>query len=187
MARGPLRIEPLNDGHDRASFACGNDDLDRYLHQTAGQDLRRQLSAVFVLTEAGTVSVAGYYTLSACDIEPTELPKELARRLPRRSLPATLIGRLAVDLKFRKQGLGGYLLIDALIRAVRASREIGAMAVIVDAKDECARSFYERYRFQRFPNDPFRLFLTMKDAERVATRVSDGNAAPTGDAPEASG
>jgi GNAT superfamily N-acetyltransferase len=163
-----LRIELLSQSHDRAAFSSGNDDLDRYLRERAGQDQRRRLSAVFVLHDVTNNSVAGYYTLSACQIESGSLPNELAKRLPRRSLPTTLIGRLATDLRYRGQGLGGLLLVNALIRAAEASKDIGAMAVIVDAKDDQVRGFYERYGFRRFADDPYRLFLPMADAERVA-------------------
>jgi ribosomal protein S18 acetylase RimI-like enzyme len=163
-----LRVELLDQSHDRAAFSSGNDDLDCYFREQAGQDQKRRLSAVFVLFDVANDIVAGYYTLSACQIEPRALPNELAKRLPRRSLPATLIGRLATDLRYRGQGLDGMLLVNALTRAANASRGIGAMAVIVDAKDDQARGFYERYGFQRFADDPYRLFLPMADAERVA-------------------
>jgi GNAT superfamily N-acetyltransferase len=163
-----LRVELLHQRHDRAAFSSGNDDLDRLFREQAGQDQKRRLSAVFVLYDVANDIVAGYYTLSACEIEPRALPNELAKRLPRRPLPATLIGRLATDRRYRGQGLGGMLLVNALTRAANASRGIGAMAVIVDAKDDQARGFYERYGFQRFADDPYRLFLPMADAERVA-------------------
>jgi GNAT superfamily N-acetyltransferase len=166
-----LYIESLNDQHDRSSFSCGNDDLDRYFRTLAGQDARRRLSTVFVLIDVAGGDIAGFYTLSACQIDPRSLSPKLAQRLPRRPLPATLIGRLGVDLRFRRQGLGGFLLIDALVRAVRGSREIGALAVVVDAKDDSARSFYERYGFQRFEDDAYRLFLPMSDAERTVSRA----------------
>lgn len=168
MTARHIRIELLSQRHDRAAFSSGNDDLDRYFREQAGQDQRRRLSAVFVLYDVANDSVAGYYTLSACEIELNSLPNEMAKRLPRRPVPATLIGRLATDLRYRGQGLGGMLHVNALTRAASASRGIGAMAVIVDAKDDQARGFYERYGFQRFADDPYRLFLPMADAERVA-------------------
>ena len=168
MISETLRVEPLRDTHDHSAFSCGVDPLDRYLREQAGQDLRRRLSTVFVLFDAANGAVAGYYSLSSCQIEPSSLPVELARRLPRRPLPATLIGRLAVDLQYRGRGLGRGLLADALIRAADASRDIGAMAVIVDAKNDQARAFYEHFGFRRFVDDPHRLFLPMSDAEQYA-------------------
>ncbi len=166
MAGQNLRIEPLGVEHDRSAFSCGDDALDRYLREHAGQDLRRHLSTVFVLFDVTNGSVAGYYTLSACEVDPTGLPRDIAKRLPRRPMPATLIGRLAVDLGYRGRRLGKGLLADALIRASAASRDIGAMAVIVDAKDDRARGFYEHFGFRRFEDNPYRLFLPMSDAER---------------------
>jgi GNAT superfamily N-acetyltransferase len=163
-----IRVEPLNDRHNRSGFTCGVDALDRYLREQAGQDLRRRLSAVFVLCEDAHDDVLGFYTLSASQVEPHSLPAAMAKKLPRRPLPAILIGRLAADLRHRGRGLGGTLLVNALTRAVDASREVGAMLVIVDAKDDRARAFYEHYGFQRFVDEPYGLFLPMVDAERIA-------------------
>jgi len=169
-----VRVEQLSAKHDRSAFSSGSDDLDRYLRERARQDQRRRLSAVFVLFDVANDTVAGYYTLSACAVAPLSLPHDMARRLPRRPMPATLIGRLATDLRYRGQGLGGLLLVNALTRAAHASRDIGSMAVIVDAKDNQARDFYEHYEFQRFTDDQYRLFLPMADAERVARVAESG-------------
>lgn len=172
MTSDHLRVERLSAEHDRSSFSCGNAALDRYLQEQAGQDLRRHLSAIYVAFDLANSAVAGYYALSACQIEPRSLPREIAKRLPRRPVPATLIGRFAIDLRYRGQGLGGTLLTNALARACDASWEIGSMAVIVDAKDDQARGFYEHYAFKRFIDDPYRLFLAMDDAQRVARIVT---------------
>ena len=136
--------------------------LDRYLHQQAGQDARRNLAAVFVLAEATTGRVAGYYTLSAFTIEPTSLPAALTKRLPRyAALPTVLLRRLAIAGRDRGQGLGERLLIDALARSYRQREQIAAMAVVVEAKDDAARTFYERYGFVRYEDHPYRLYLPM--------------------------
>lgn len=154
--------EPLGKRHDRSTFACGSARLDRYLRRQAGQDARRHLAAPFVVCAPGTDRVIGYYTLSAISVDVGELPEETARRLPGYpEMPAILLGRLAVDQAFRGQGLGGWLLVDALYRAFRQSDSLGAAAVIVDALDESAAAFYEHYGFRRFPDRPDRLFLPM--------------------------
>ena len=161
-----FRVEPLTTSHDRSSFSCGIEALDRYLREHAGQDQRRHLSTTFVLIDVAAGAVAGFCSLAASAVEPSRLPEQMAKRLPRRPLPVTLIGRLAVDLRYRGRALGRRLLADALIRAAVASRDIGAIAVIVDAKDDTARAFYERHGFQRFADDPMRLFMPMADVER---------------------
>ncbi len=161
-----FRVERLSERHDRSAFTCGIEALDRYLREHAGQDQRRRLSATFVLVDVANGAVAGFYSLAASAVEPSSLPEPMAKRLPRRPLPVTLIGRLAVDLGYRGRELGRRLLADALVRAAVASRDIGAVAVIVDAKDDTARAFYERHGFQRFADDPLRLFIPMADVER---------------------
>lgn len=158
-------IEPLGAGHNRSQFECGIEPLDRYLRVQAGQDARKNIAAPFVLVLSdGTV--AGYYTLSATAINLAELPEKTARKLPRYPLlPATLLGRLAVDRHHQGKGYGRFMLADALFRAVRS--EIASFAVIVDAKDENARRFYQRENFLSLPDQPMKLFLPMADIAQL--------------------
>lgn len=117
----------------------------------------------YVAVEKVSNQVAGYYTLSATGIALSALPSETAKRVPRYPLvPAVLIGRLAVDRRFRGRKLGGVLLFDAIRRTLRS--EIAAFAVVVDAKDDAAVVFYERYGFQRFHDLERKLFLPISDA-----------------------
>jgi len=155
-------IEPLGSEHNRAAFCCGVEKLDRYLQKQAGQDARNYVAAPYVLFEKTSNTVIGYYTLSGTSIVAEELPTKIAKKLPRYpSLPATLLGRLAVDKNYRGKRLGEELLMDALYRSLSHANSIASMAVVVDAKDEKARSFYERYEFIQFPDRPNRLFLPM--------------------------
>ena len=104
----------------------------------------------------------GYYTLSASPVSVSELPETLAKKLPRYpQLPVTLLGRLAVDQSLKGKGMGQFLLMDALRRSLDASAGIAAMAVVVDAKDEVAASFYRRFGFTPLQEQPGRLFLAM--------------------------
>ena len=157
-------VEPLGRHHDRAAFSCGKEALDRYIKDQAGQDARRRVAAPFVLVEAsGARSVLGYYTLSAFAIDLGDLPREVASKLPHYpSVPATLLGRLALDRRLRGQGLGELLLMDALTRSLAQSAEIAAAAVVVDAIDEDAWRFYSHFDFSPFPERRDRLFLPMK-------------------------
>jgi GNAT superfamily N-acetyltransferase len=111
-------------------------------------------------------SIVGYYTLSSTSVRLVELPSPTARKLPRYPrVPATLLGRLAVDRRWRGKGYGRFLLADALWRA--AVSEIASFAVIVDAKDDNARRFYERESFLAFPDQPMKLFLPTADIRRL--------------------
>jgi GNAT superfamily N-acetyltransferase len=160
----PGIVEGLCDRHDRAVFSCGNLFLDRYLKEQAGQDLRRRCASPFVLVPASeSPTILGYYTLSSYGVDVGELPVGVARRLPRYPLlPATLLGRLAVDQRHHGHGIGEFLLLDALHRACEHAVDIAAAAVIVDAIDPAAARFYQRFGFMPFPSRNTRLFLPMK-------------------------
>jgi predicted N-acetyltransferase YhbS len=139
-------IEPLA-GHDRANFASGSDVLDRYFREQVTQDTRRRVANCFVAVDAGS-EVAGYYTICATALSPGALPLARAKKLPRyESVPAVLLGRLAVAKGHRGRGLGAALVFDACQRATHS--EIAAYGVLVDAKDENAARFYEHLGFER--------------------------------------
>jgi len=169
VARNPspidFTVEPLGSGHDRAAFCCGVPELDTYLHRQAGQDQKRNLAAVFVLTSPGK-AVAGFYTLSAHSILAAQLPQDLAAKLPRFPLPVTLLGRMAIAQAMRGKGLGEFLLLHALERAWLGSLQVASWAVVVDAKLG-ARDFYLKYDFIPFPSQPERLFLPIKAIEKL--------------------
>lgn len=158
----PEHISPLEKVHERKSFDCGHEDLNRYLREQARQDAEKRVAAPFVLTQPGDPKVLGFYTLSSSIIPVDELPTDLMKRLPRYGqLPVTLLGRLAVDRSAGGQGVGEFLLLDALRRSLEAVQQIASMAVIVDAKNEQAESFYRHFDFQPFQKAPLRLFLPM--------------------------
>lgn len=139
--------------------------LDNYLKKQASQDVAKHVAVCFVLTPDGK-SVAGYYTLSQYSVDLVKLPEETAKKLPEYpEVPATLLGRLAVSERFRGQKLGEFLLLDALYRCLQQSKQVASDAVVVDAKDEPAKSFYEHFEFVALPDIPNRLFLPMKMIE----------------------
>lgn len=157
------RIAILRAGHERATFSCGSEPLDRYLRTQARQDQRRGIGQIFVATSTGSDEAAGYYSVSTFGIDPAGLPSSLSKKLPRYDqIPAAIIGRLAVGQGHQGRGLGRFLLFDALYRLMRTRDQLGLWAVVVDAKDETATEFYARYGFAPFPSRPLRLFLPME-------------------------
>ncbi|MFQ5729968.1 MAG: GNAT family N-acetyltransferase [Waddliaceae bacterium] len=161
--KAPYSIEPLGKHHDRVAFSCGKEALDRYIKEQARQDAKRHYAAPFVLVEQGEKRVLGYYTLSSFGINLEELPEEIAKKLPRYSIvPATLLGRLAVDEDYHGKGLGELLLMDALHRSLDQAGVIGSTAVVVEAIDKEAFEFYKNFDFLPFPDCRDRLFLPMK-------------------------
>ncbi len=154
----PYRIELLG-AEDRSAFASGSDALDRYLQQQAKQDMRRRVASCFVAID-NTDAIAGFYTIAASSLVLDLLPAEQARCLPRYpTVPAVLLGRLAVAQAHQGKRLGGALVADALLRATRA--EVMAYAMIVDAKDEAAVLFYQHLGFTRLGDDGRRLIRAL--------------------------
>ena len=152
------RIELL-DAHDRSAFVSGSDALDRYLREQAKQDMRRRVASCFVAVDNDGI-IAGYYTIAATSLILDKLSPERAKRLPRYpSIPAVLLGRLAVAQAHQGKRLGGALVADALLRATRA--EVMAYAMVVDAKDEQAANFYEHLGFERLGDDPGKLIRSL--------------------------
>jgi GNAT superfamily N-acetyltransferase len=158
----PFVTEPLDRQHDRGAFRSGSDALDRYLKQQASQDVRRRVAGCFVAVDPEK-KIAGFYTLAATSVRLDALPQELAKGLPRYPVvPAMLIGRLAIAAEHQGKGLGSALIADAITRIDRLG--IGAFAVIVEAKDDRAKAFYEANGFVSLPGEERRLFLPIETA-----------------------
>lgn len=134
---------PIDKKYQRGHFDCGYPILNDYLKKYARQNHEKGIAKTFVaISQAQSLRIDGYYTVSASIIEFASLPKSYQKGMPAYPIPAILIGKLAVDNSVKGQGLGGELLVDALLRAVRATQEIGIFAVRVDALDLKAKEFY---------------------------------------------
>lgn len=107
-----MKIEILDKKHRRDDFDCGNDQLNNYLKHQAGQDMKRKLSACFIIADSSTNQILGYYTLSNNSISLNSFTEEIQKKLPKscKSIPTTLLGRLAIDKKQHGNGLGKILL-----------------------------------------------------------------------------
>lgn len=154
-------IEFLDKKHLKKDFDCGNELLNNYIHNQAGQDVKRKLSACFVISDKNHI-IQGYYTLSSNSIPLNHFPEQIHKRFPKSytSIPVTLLGRLAIDTNFQGKGIGRILLIDALKKSYDASRSIGSFAVVVDPIDDQAENFYEKYGFMKLP-DSGKMFLAI--------------------------
>jgi ribosomal protein S18 acetylase RimI-like enzyme len=162
----PYRIEPLGKQHDRSAFCCGSEMLDRYFKSQVTQDIRRRVAKCSVAVDRASGAVVGFYTLSATSLALLDLPDALATALPRYpAVPAVLMGRLAVATEAQGRQLGRALLAHAI--AAIATGNIGAYALVVDAKDEAAVRFYAHYGFIPILGMARRLILPLATAERL--------------------
>jgi predicted GNAT family N-acyltransferase len=159
-------IEPLAKHHDRARFDCGTGKLNDYLRKYARQNDDKNISRTFVAVDSKN-TIKGYYSISTSEVEFAELPDEIGKRLPKYPVPAARIGRLAIDKTAQGTGLGKRLLIDALVRIAGISGQIGVKVVVVDAKDDKAKEFYQYYGFQEVRDNPLKLFLPIETAFQI--------------------
>ncbi len=159
-----MQILPLQSHHDTETFSCGSDALDKWFQRIAKQHLSKGISRTYVAeSPADHRIVLGFYSLTVGEAQTEDLPASIAKTLPRK-IPIVLLGRLAVAKSAQGQGLGGLLLVDALKRTVRVSTQVGIAAILVDAKDAHAETFYQHFGFQPLPGYPNRLVLPVKTA-----------------------
>jgi GNAT superfamily N-acetyltransferase len=155
---------PLHEGHGTSGFDCGVEALNTYLKRFARQTQKRDGARTYVVIEGN--SVVAYYTLVFGGIDWSAAPETVRKGLGKYPIPVMIIARLAVDTNWGGKGLGNSLLLDAVRRAVAASEIAGLRAVMVAAKDDAAKLFYEKRGFRAWPSDSNRLFVTMSELKR---------------------
>ena len=150
-------IELLTREHNRKAFDCGVPALNNYLQKQAMQHAKSGVSRTFVVSDDNKIQ--GFYSLSMGSLDKSLLPQKLQKKFPHHPLPIVRLGRLAVDTKYQGQGLGKRLLAHALQKCYLLSKEIGMLAVAIDAKDQQARDFYLQFEFDSLPEQELTLWL----------------------------
>jgi GNAT superfamily N-acetyltransferase len=159
-----LGITKLSNAHVVTGFECGRHELNRFLVRYALANQQIDDSQTYVALVEGTV--VGYYTLAVGSVEYDTAAPSLRQDRPRRSIPIMLLARLAVDHRWQGRGIGKALLKDAMLRTIQAADIAGISAVVVHAKDQAAREFYQHFDFAQSPTDPLHLFITLKDVRQ---------------------
>ena len=155
-----MLVLPLNDGHDRKGFDCGDVELNDWLSQTARQHKEKGVSSTFVAV-AGEASpeVLGFYAISLAELVNADLPAQYRKRLPTK-LPVFRLGRLATAKRHQGKGIGEHMLFDAIDRVTRIAHKIGGIGLVVNAK-QTAVEFHKRYGFEQMADHPHNLFLPL--------------------------
>lgn len=161
-------IEKLRRDHLLDSFDCGKEELNRFLKRQAWNSQQSHGAQTYVL--ANDLRVVGYYSLAAGSVTYDDATDRVRKGQARHPIPVILLARLAVDLSLHGKGIGAALLKDALLRTAQAADTIGARALLVHAKDDDAKAFYEHFTFAASPSDPYHLLLIMKDLLQIAAR-----------------
>lgn len=166
MPKSFRRYSEVKEELDCSNFDCGEGALNDYIKSYVSQDEKKNLCRAYVLVEDDTAALMGYYTLSSSSVQFEEFPDELKKRFPRYPIPVALIGRLALDKAHQGQGIGAELIADALKRALQISKEMGFTAVIVQAKNAAAVTFYKKFGFVQFHGIPEKLAISIKTIEQ---------------------
>lgn len=153
----------LDKSFDRETFDCGSEELNNFLKAKARQNQTAGFNRTFVAVKSDDPDkkVLGFYSLSMGEIDLSNLPEALRKKLPKHPVPIARMGRLAVDKSTQGQGLGKFLLVDAMKRVQTASASVGVYALLVDAKDDPVKNFYKKYGFIELVDEPMTLFLPL--------------------------
>ncbi len=155
-----IRILAIREEHRREEFDCGVEALNTYLRRYARQNHEKNIARTYVAVNEAK-QVLGYYSLASASIEFESLPEDYAKRLPKYPVPAVRIARLAVSKTAQGKGMGERLLVDALKRILAVSAEVGVHVVLVDAKNDKAKVFYQRYGFSELHDKSTTLFMPL--------------------------
>lgn len=162
MAALDWREEPVAKHHDRKNFDCGVAALNEYLDRFARQNHESGGAKTFVaVLPDEPACVQGFYSISPGSVEFTRVPAKVTKKLGRYEVPVFRLARLAVSLPCQGRGLGADLLLAAGERALAVATEVGGVALAIDAKDEKAARWYERFGATPLLDDPLKLILPL--------------------------
>jgi GNAT superfamily N-acetyltransferase len=159
----PRTFETLSKAHDRESFDCGVAELNGFLRRNARQQQQTGVSRTLVLVDqdaAAPKPISGFFTLVAAQIDTALLDDRQSKRLPHNA-PCILLARLAVDRREQSKGFGKALLAEAVLRTLSVSEQVGVAGTLIDAKDDAAANYYQKFGFVPFPSNPLRLFQAL--------------------------
>jgi GNAT superfamily N-acetyltransferase len=161
-----FRLERLRRNHPRSKFESGEKQVDEWLVTKALQNQSKRLSVTnVVVDESG--DIAAYYTLASGQIDFSELPAELTKKLPRHILPVAVLAWLGVDRRFQGHGLGRLSLAQALQDCHVAGQTFPFVGVVLDCISDAAKSFYQQWDFQELPGNPYRLILSARQLDAM--------------------
>ncbi len=158
------KIEKLSAVHSLDNFDCGVTDLNRFFIEHALQNQRANSANTYVALENDTI--IGFYSLSVGSVIHAQVPKRISKGLAKHPVPVMILARLAVDKTQHGKGIGKGLLKDALLRTKQASDIAGIRALLVHAKDDNVKQWYQYFDFNESPTDPLHLYLLLKDLKK---------------------
>lgn len=185
MPAGFTPIDAITQDDELDEFDCGTHSLNHWLKTWARHSHRLGSTRTFVICPTGTRRVVGFHSLTMASVAKEEPPKKVTRSLGLHPVPVALLARLAVDMDYQDGGLGGALLRDAFMRTLQAASQVGAVALMVHAKDDEAISFYQHYGFEPSPIQALQLFLPLATIRKAMIAAEGTETRDTGQLPTA--
>lgn len=161
----------LSKHHILEDFDCGYPQLNKWLQRYAWQN--QQANAVRTFVVCIENQVVGFYSLAVGAVDHIDAPQRVKKGLARHPIPVMILARLAVDRRYQGMRIGSGLLKDAILRTLNAADYAGIRAILVHAKDDKARTFYQQFDFEPSPIDPLKLMLLLKDAKKTVEEIKD--------------
>jgi GNAT superfamily N-acetyltransferase len=161
----PVRKLAATDQVD--AFDCGQAALNQFLQRYAIVNQKANSAQTYVCCQGDVV--VGFYSLVVGSVDPQATPSRVMKGMARHPVPVMILARLAVDKEHQRKSLGQALLKDALLRTAQAADIAGIRCLLVHAKDDMARRWYETWEFEPSPSDPYHLFLMLKDLKNLLT------------------
>lgn len=159
----PMRKLMATDQVD--AFDCGQAALNQFLQRYALINQKAHSAQTYVCCRDDRV--VGFYSLVVGSVDPAAAPSRAVKGVARHPVPVMILARLAVDKVHQRKGLGQALLKDALLRTAQAADIAGLRCLLVHAKDDAARRWYESWEFEPSPIDSYHLYLMLKDLKRL--------------------
>lgn len=153
-----MRLSRLEDIQTLKPFDCGDEDLNEFLTVDASFYCQQMLANTFVLED--DEQTIAYYSLLNDKISNSTVPKNLWRKLRNTiphekhfsSYPAVKIGRLAVSLAHKKDGIGTRLVAGIKQMLLSQPSQSACRFLTVDAL-HAAVPFYVKNGFKMLVNE----------------------------------
>ncbi len=154
--------EPISKNHDRKSFDCGDPSMNDFLQRYARQGHESGAAkSILAIDNADNRAILGFYSLAPGAMAYADTPELVRRGLARHDVPGFRLARIATDLRWQGQGLGGQLLAAAARRCLRAAAEVGGVVFIIDAKDDRAARWYTNFGAVPLISKPLTLVMSL--------------------------
>lgn len=158
----PWHEEAIAKSHDRASFDCGDAQMNEFLQRFARQSHEQNAAKTFCAIDDATPNrILGFYTIAPASVLHDAVPASMTRGLARHDVAGFKLARLAIDKIVAGQGLGGQLLAAAALRCLRLAGEGGGILLIIDAKSERAANWYVSYGAEPLQGKPLTLVMPL--------------------------